>query len=238
MLKHLISNTEDRERKISSTKIERKFLMKSFPDDRLILMDTVIINQAYLSVEPEVRIKSETHKNRPSNFTQTIKSGGTLTRTVIKIAIKYKQFEAILKLIDKATIQRDYRVYILEDGSKLKVSHVDNAWFYGEIKFKNELKAKKWNPTDIMKEYIIKEVTFDSYYKMKNYWERTRLGRAVDKIDILGVLEENEFKAYQERLESENDDKEVFKYVDSIDIKKQFENITEDEIKELIELTE
>lgn len=172
---------EPKTEKKSGREIERKFLMKSFPDDRLFLIEASLTNQAYLSVEPEVRIRSKIYEDGTSDCTETIKGNGSLTRAEIEISLTEQQFDNILRLVDKSPIEKVCRMYLLEDGSKLEVSYVDHAFYYAEVEFESEKQAEKWEPTSVMKEYVIKEVTYDSEYKMKNYWNRTRLGSDAGK---------------------------------------------------------
>ena len=173
------SNKEDsKEKKKTNIEIERKFLMKGFPDDSgLFLLEASLIHQSYLSIEPEVRIRSQIFEDGSSEYKQAIKGNGTLKRVEVEIVITEKQFDGLLGLIAKNPIEKVFRVYILEDGSQLQVSHVDNTWFYGEVEFESEEQAKKWKITSLLQKYTIKEITEDSDYKMKNYWKRTRIDK-------------------------------------------------------------
>lgn len=46
----------------------------------------------------------------------------------------------------------------------------DHEFCYGEIEFLNEAEAKKFKAP----EWFGRDVTDDPYFKMKNYWKRTR----------------------------------------------------------------
>ena len=52
---------------------------------------------------------------------------------------------------------------VLDEGT-------DHSFIYGEIEFKSEEDAKKFEAPV----WFGKEVTYDEYYKMRNYWKRCR----------------------------------------------------------------
>lgn len=162
--------------------IERKWLF-NINDVPIGLSNTIThYNQAYISVEPEVRIRSKTVESAiydkcSTTYALCIKGSGTLTRHEIQRSITKEEFEALKEvgnLTEKMFI-RKYYYSIPIDKYLLTVSIVDEGtnteFCYGEIEFKSEKEALDFNPP----EWFGKEVTDDLNYKMKNYWKRTRL---------------------------------------------------------------
>jgi CYTH domain-containing protein len=153
--------------------IERKFLIKEFPTD-LELIREVDIWQGYISVEPEVRIhRAKDRSTGVENFRLTLKGDGTLTRTEIKTDIDEAFYQESLGLMKGEVIYKDYRSYRLGDYI-LEVCHVDpgkpSEFLYAEIEFQSEEEAQAFPKTAFLGE----DVTDNDYYKMKNYWKRTR----------------------------------------------------------------
>ena len=71
-------------------------------------------------------------------------------------------------------MKKDYKKYRLGNW-ELEVSLVDpgTEWefYYGEIEFPSEEAANAFE----IPEFLGREITYDSYYKMKNFWKRTRI---------------------------------------------------------------
>lgn len=155
--------------------IERKWLLKKRPDDceDLTLFEDAYIEQSYISIEPEVRIRKRVNSNGDINYKLTIKSNGTLSREEVNIDITDLQYENLLKLAEGKPITKDIRNYMTKDGKKLETSIVDKeldtAFIYAEIEFESEEEALKH---ELYLDAV--DVTTDNYYKMKNYWLRTR----------------------------------------------------------------
>jgi CYTH domain-containing protein len=153
--------------------IERKFLIKEFPD--LEPLCEAHVEQSYISIDPEIRIRKRNNKNRISYYI-SIKSDGQLSREETEFPISEEFYNASKIILDKPTIKKEYKTYCLDDVLVLECSHVDkgteNEFFYAEIEFESEEKANAFIPPSFLGE----EVTYNSKYKMKNYWRRTRLG--------------------------------------------------------------
>ena len=66
--------------------IERKFLLKSFPTD-LPLKEEKAVYQAYLSIDPEVRIRRNVVDGRDATHFLAIKSNGDLVRQEVEIPL-------------------------------------------------------------------------------------------------------------------------------------------------------
>lgn len=162
--------------------IERKWLLKSLPSFTKNTTAT-LVEQSYLSMEPEVRIRMKYKLFAPPDYIMTIKGGNNdLVRDEDELILMDYQYNTILKSIGRDPIRKDYYRYAI-DGTDLifEVSVVDkgtlNQFYYVEVEFKTIEEAKKFNlPTWFINETSPVEVTYDQMWKMKNYWKRTRLG--------------------------------------------------------------
>ncbi len=72
---------------MNNTEIEKKYLVSSIPFD-LSLYDSKIISQAYISVDPVIRIRQ-----LGSEYFLTVKGSGKLSRTEYELEITKKQFD-------------------------------------------------------------------------------------------------------------------------------------------------
>ena len=155
------------------TEIERKFLIDTFPDD-LPLLHTQRVFQAYLSLEPEVRLRRAEQDGQVTARSHTIKSGSGLVRREVRIDLSREQFDALAELIPQPFISKDYRVYRLPGGLELECSLVDEgtdtAFLYAEIEFPSVEAAKAFPPLPLFKQ----EVTENPAYRMNRYWRDTR----------------------------------------------------------------
>ena len=155
------------------TEIERKFLIDAFPD-ALPLLHTQRVFQAYLSLEPEVRLRRAEQDGQVTARSLTIKSGGGLVRREVRIDLSKEQFDALAELIPQPFISKDYRVYRLPGGLELECSLVDEgtdtAFLYAEIEFPSVEAAKAFPPLPLFKQ----EVTENPAYRMNRYWKETR----------------------------------------------------------------
>jgi len=153
--------------------IERKFLIKGFPEGLEILSE-VELEEGYLCHKPEIRIRKAVDKRTGvEEFHMTLKSRGDLTRTEIETDIDAGFFYDALELLGYTPVKKNYKRYKL-GAWELEVSHVDagtiNEFFYAEIEFPTEADAKEFDPPS----YLGREITYNEDYKMKNYWKRTR----------------------------------------------------------------
>lgn len=155
------------------TEIERKFLIDTFPDD-LPLLHTQRVYQAYLSLDPEVRLRRAEQDGQVTARSLTIKSGSGLVRREVRIDLSREQFDALAELIPQPFISKDYRVYRLPGGLELECSLVDEgtdtAFLYAEIEFPSVEAAKAFPPLPLFKQ----EVTENPAYRMNRYWRDTR----------------------------------------------------------------
>ena len=155
------------------TEIERKFLIDAFPDD-LPLLHIQQVYQAYLSLDPEVRLRRAEQDGQDAARSLNIKSGSGLVRREVRIDLSREQFDALAELIPQPFISKDYRVYRLPGGLELECSLVDEgtdtAFLYAEIEFPSVEAAKAFPPLPLFKQ----EVTENPAYRMNRYWKDTR----------------------------------------------------------------
>lgn len=156
--------------------IERKFLLPSLPP--LEPSVHIMVYQIYISTNPEVRVSRQHflsgEKKGLNKYKLTVKGCGDLVREEFETAVSEEFFNEITRFVGKPPICKDYRKYYC-GGHVLECSVVDpgteHEFMYGEVEFSTEEAAiiYEW-PFD-----GATDVTFDPTYKMKNYWERTRL---------------------------------------------------------------
>lgn len=156
------------------TEIERKFLIDSFPTD-LPLKEHFQVYQAYLSINPEVRIRRNVVDGHDMAYYLAIKSGGELVRQEVELHISKDHFEALAQMVTQPFILKDFCIYQLPNGLELECSHVDEGrateFMYAEVEFPSVEAAQSFVPLP----NFIEDVTKNPAYKMKNYWRRTRL---------------------------------------------------------------
>lgn len=153
--------------------IERRFIVAQFPEGEVLRK--AYVEQGYLcTADIEARIRKTAHEYR-TTYKLCFKSDGTLSRKEVEFEIEKERYEELIDLLDGEMIKKDYRVYAL--GSKrLEVSYVDGGtaheYYYAEVEFETEEEALAFDSNEIP--YLIKEVTSEKSYNMKNYWKRTR----------------------------------------------------------------
>lgn len=154
--------------------IERKFLIESFPAN-LPLKQRSNVYQAYLSTEPEVRIRRIEADGKDMAYFLTIKSSGALVRQEVEMSICAEHFYALAGMEPHSFIEKKFCVYELPNGLRLECSSVDEGssfgFMYAEVEFPSVEEAEHFMPCF---DYVA-EVTHCADYKMKNYWKRTRL---------------------------------------------------------------
>ena len=153
--------------------IERKFLINAFPTN-LPLKAASQVYQAYLSIDPEVRIWRNVKNGGDTEYYITIKSNGGMVRTEVEIPISKDHFYTLADMISQPFITKDHRKYSLPNGLLLECSHVDKGrdteFMYAEIEFPSVRAAETFKPLPCFTE----DVTSDPSYKVKNFWKRTR----------------------------------------------------------------
>lgn len=170
----LIFDKEEKPMPNQFTEIERKFLIGSFPTD-LPLKEEFQVYQAYLSIDPEVRIRRNEKDGKDTAYYLAIKSSGEMVRKEIEIPISKEHFYALAEMVTQPFITKDFRIYQLPNDLLLECSHVDKGcdteFMYAEIEFPSVQDAENFQPLP----NFTADVTNDSSYKMKNFWKATRL---------------------------------------------------------------
>lgn len=155
------------------TEIERKFLIESFPES-LPLKEAFTVHQAYISTEPEVRIRLNWFEDGSTTYYLAVKTNGEMVRQEIEIPISSEHFYALADTISYPFIVKEFRTYELPNGLELECSLVDKGlsteFMYAEIEFQSTEEADKFVPCF---DYV-GEITRCADYKMKNFWKRTR----------------------------------------------------------------
>lgn len=128
-----------------------------------------MVEQAYVSVNPEVRIRSKNNVD----FFLTMKDNGDIVRNELEISISEERYRWILKtMVGNRPIKKRYRKYQLPDQLILEVSEVDNGVFsYAEVEFSSIEEARCFQRLPFM----VEEVSENAEYRMRSYWAKTRL---------------------------------------------------------------
>jgi CYTH domain-containing protein len=152
--------------------IERKFLIDKFPD--LPIHEQYNILQFYIATNPiEVRIRSKEKDNNLS-YKLTFKGKGKLSRPEYEIDINKETFNVLLSFVEQPPIYKILKTYRLANGLLLECSLVDyktdTEFMYAEIEFETEFLASQFDKNSLS--FLLNEVTYDDYYKMRNYWTR------------------------------------------------------------------
>lgn len=137
--------------------IERKFLVKTLPN--LTSLPFYRIRQAYISIEPVIRIRQLNE-----TYFLTIKSKGHVSRQEQEIEITESEFTQLLSKKEGAIIEKNR--YCIPIGSQL-IAELD--LFLGtlsplitvEVEFKDEAICKSFVPPD----WFGQDISYDSQYK-------------------------------------------------------------------------
>lgn len=152
------------------TEIERKWLLKTFPAMEGASHSEVEI--IYLSTEPEIRVRKKVDlHNEKCKYIITLKSDGSVSRKEYESKVNKEIFEGAKILVPTPPINKEqYKLQV--DEHMIVFNNVNNNTFlYAEVEFKTEDEANKYIfPFD---DIVIKEVTYDPKYKMKNYWKES-----------------------------------------------------------------
>ena len=156
--------------------IERKWLLKGFPQGEEPLV-SYFIKQTYLVADDyEVRLRRACPKGGYSSYIispykLTIKGPGTISRKEVEFELSEAQYFEAMRFVEpgRIPIVKNYKKYLYVDHT-IEISQVDFEWYYAEVEFDTEEEAKAYQFP--WPDLIIKEITEDSEYKMKNYWKR------------------------------------------------------------------
>ncbi len=137
--------------------IERKFLLKSLPDnlEEYTFKD---IEQGYLCTEPVVRIRKSNDK-----YTLTYKSKGFLSREEYNLPLTEEAYLHLRKKVDGNIISKRRYLIPYDDKHTIELD-IFNAPFQdiqlAEVEFESEEDAAAFTIPD----WFSKEVTYDKHY--------------------------------------------------------------------------
>jgi CYTH domain-containing protein len=142
--------------------IERKFLVDKLPTS-LDILKTNNIEQGYLSIVPEVRIRMLNDQ-----YYLTVKSTGSLTRDEFEIEISNETYLDLKKnIIGKLLIKKRHYVDIGNFVAELDIYKNFENLKIVEVEFITEAQASQF----IVPEWFGKEVTYDEEFKNKNLFK-------------------------------------------------------------------
>lgn len=147
--------------------IERKFIPKNLPV-QLNDCDCILIEQAYISTNPVIRIRKKVlHPAQASGtdarYVLTVKSPGMMARQEFELAISEEAYTGLLSKVSGNVITKRRYLIPLEDALTLELDVFDNIFgglTIGEIEFPDEETAKKYTPPA----YLAEEVTYDARF--------------------------------------------------------------------------
>lgn len=179
--------------------IERKWMVSGWPehneDDqpegglRLPLLVTLDMAQGYVTTKPTVRIRSgkvlfsaDGDPVGEEHYKICFKSkstGSGLSRKELEFYIDEEEFRKLEEFIALPLIHKVRKTYVLPDGKRLEVSHVDEGlpteFWYAEVEFDSEEEAVSWTPSSVgLENYLKNEVTREKGQSMAAYWRDTR----------------------------------------------------------------
>ena len=160
--------------------IERKWMVKGWPEVELPLIREQLMRQGYISVRPTVRIREEAEIGGQTQYILCFKSSGTLARKEIEMEIGAEKFAELEDLIELPLIPKLRRDYALPDGLKLEVNHVDEGapteFWYAEVEFPSVEAARSWDPASCgLEGFLNDDVSEQPSQTMGQYWVMTRL---------------------------------------------------------------
>ena len=157
--------------------IERKWMVKGWPEQPLPLKEEFAMRQGYISVRPTVRIREEALTGGETKYILCFKSGSGLAREEIETNIAPDLFAKLEAFIGRPLIEKEQRRYALPGGLSLEVNQVDRGrpgeFFYAEVEFPTREAALAWQPGELG-EYLSDEVTGKPGQSMAAYWTETR----------------------------------------------------------------
>ena len=161
--------------------IERKWLVNGWPPGDHPVIREEYMEQGYLSLRPSVRIRRSEEDGKGEGRKLTIKTGGGLARHEVEMSISKEDFDELAVMIGLPLIGKKRRTYLLPDGCKLEVNHVEEGrpeeFWYAEIEYPSVEEALAWDADSVcLGSYLENEATYDLSQTMSAFWSRTRLG--------------------------------------------------------------
>lgn len=158
--------------------IERRWRVTGWPDGPRHETEE-LMRQGYVTTRPAVRIREEATVGGDTTWMLCLKNGKGIACKEIEFPIEETHFREIESLIGCPLIQKIRRIYLLPDGSRLEVNHVDEGlpteFWYAEVEFPDIPTARSWSPAaNGLSGYLADEVTDKPGQSMAAYWEQTR----------------------------------------------------------------
>lgn len=152
--------------------IERKWLLRGLPQREADAKYWV--EQFYVCLKPEIRLRRERPNGDYENkcpFVMTLKGDGLLSRIEIETPVTEKFYEEVKDFMNLEPIQKHWLSYKV-NGYEVGISVLLNkdGFIYAEVEFPSKEEAVTFEFP--WPELVIEEVTMDSNYKMKNYWQK------------------------------------------------------------------
>lgn len=134
------------------------------------------MEQFYVSLEPEVRLRrKKANGDYPVDipYRMAIKGNGSLSRIEIQTPVEEDFYNQALDFVNEEPIQKHTLIYHV-DGHEIGIAVVLNVepFTYAEVEFESEEEANGYQFP--WPDIVIREVTDEPEWKMKNYWKRTR----------------------------------------------------------------
>lgn len=154
---------------------KRRFILREFPAD----LECTQFYKSYLgylacSDNVDVGFACDEQNFNFYNHRLIITSMG-MFKSECEIPIDKVTYQQIFDcILPKWLILFHCKLFDLSGGLILEYNHVDpystSNFKYADIEFQSEEEAKAYIPTF----HYLADVTYDSYWKMRSYWERTR----------------------------------------------------------------
>lgn len=152
--------------------IERKYLPHNLPF-KLEDYDNVVLEQAYISTSPVIRVRQKSltkagHNTPESNkYILTVKSTGMMERQEFELELDEASYKQLLKKAEGNIITKKRYFIPLEDSLKLELDVFEGIFdglVMGEIEFPSRESAEKYTPPA----YLAEEVTYDKRFHNSN----------------------------------------------------------------------
>lgn len=140
--------------------IERKFLIKTLPED-LDHYTMRMIEQGYLCTEPVVRVRRDNDL-----YELTYKSKGLISREEVNLTLDAQSYEHLLKKVDGHIITKErYMIPYLNYMIELDIfKGVHEPLIVAEVEFPTEEEANKFTPPS----WFSEDVSLDGKYHNSN----------------------------------------------------------------------
>lgn len=155
--------------------IERKWILKSVPDNLVIYGKFVTEAVWFYSGEYEIKIRSMFPIDaiqsglQVDTYTMVIKGPGNLSREEVSLTLSKADFNTLLRIVNKEPIRKTVMLCKLGDR-ELMICDVDGQFVYAEIEFNSEEEALSYRfPYE---DYVVLDATYLDEYKMKNIWNK------------------------------------------------------------------